>query len=97
MFERFNDRAREALFLAQGEARLLGHDFVGTEHLLLGLIAERDGVAGRSLALAGVELEPAREAVSRAIGRPSGSREDGLNAPYTARSKRVLELALRES
>lgn len=95
MFERFTDRARRVLVLAQEEARLLEHDFIGTEHILLGLIQEGEGVAARALAELGVSLEGARAEVEEMIGLP-GVRPSG-SPPFTPRAKKVLELSLRES
>ncbi len=95
MFERFTDRARRVLVLAQEEARLLNHSFIGTEHILLGLIHEGEGIAARSLDSLGVTLEAVREKVEEAIG-PSGTPAPG-SPPFTPRAKRVLELSLREA
>jgi ATP-dependent Clp protease ATP-binding subunit ClpC len=95
MFERFTDRTRRVLVLAQEEARLLNHGFIGTEHLLLGLIHEGDGVAALALERCGITLEAARNEVHAMVGAtstsPSGS------PPFTLRAKKVLELALREA
>jgi ATP-dependent Clp protease ATP-binding subunit ClpA len=95
VFERFTDRARRVLVLAQEEARLLNHSFIGTEHILLGLIQEGEGVAATALKSLGISLESARERVERTIGilggTPSGS------PPFTPRAKKVLELSLREA
>jgi hypothetical protein len=95
VFERFTDRARRVLVLAQEEARLLNHSFIGTEHILLGLISEGEGVAAEALRSLGVSLEAVREKVDETIGMagtpPSGS------TPFTPRAKKVLELALREA
>ena len=97
MFERFSDRARRAVVRAQEEARLLNHDYIGTEHILLGLLAERAGVAARALDSLNVTLEAAREQVREIIGQ--GSQEQGQRGhiPFTPRAKKVLELSLRES
>ncbi len=95
MFERFTDRARRVLVLAQEEARLLNHSFIGTEHILLGLIDEGEGVAARALAEMGVSLEVARRKVEETIG-VSGSAPSG-SPPFTPRAKKVLELSLREA
>jgi len=95
VFERFTDRARRVLVLAQEEARLLNHSFIGTEHILLGLIHEGEGIAARSLDSLGVTLEAVREKVEEAIG-PSGTPAPG-SPPFTPRAKRVLELSLREA
>jgi ATP-dependent Clp protease ATP-binding subunit ClpA len=96
MFERFSDRARRVLVLAQEEARLLNHSFIGTEHLLLGLIAENDGVAAHALAAMGITLERVRERVEETIGLSARGSEGG-QAPFTPRAKKVLELSLREA
>jgi hypothetical protein len=95
MFERFTDRARRVVVLAQEEARMLGHNWVGTEHILLGLIHEGEGVAAKALELLGISLDAVRQRVEEIIGQgqdaPSG------HIPFTPRTKKVLELALRES
>ncbi len=95
MFERFTDRARRVLVLAQEEARLLNHSFIGTEHILLGLIHEGEGVAAKALDSLGITLESVREKVEETIGMtgtpPTGS------PPFTPRAKKVLELSLREA
>jgi hypothetical protein len=95
VFERFTDRARRVLVLAQEEARLLNHSFIGTEHILLGLIHEGEGVAAQALESLGISLEAVRAKVDETIGMagtcPSGS------PPFTPRAKKVLELALREA
>ena len=95
MFERFSDRARRAIVHAQEEARLLSHDYIGTEHILLGLLAERAGVAARALDSLNVTLEAAREQVREIVGQ--GSQEQGQRGhiPFTPRAKKVLELSLR--
>src|SRR3974377_747859 len=95
MFERFTDRARRVLVLAQEEARLLNHSFIGTEHILLGLIHEGEGVAAKALESLGVSLEAVREKVEETIG-PAGSSTTG-SPPFTPRAKKVLELSLREA
>ena len=95
MFERFTDRGRRVLVLAQEEARLLGHNFIGTEHILLGLIDERDGVAARALSSLGIRVEAVREGVAESI-HPAGSSATG-SPPFTPRAKKVLELSLREA
>src|ERR1041384_5608568 len=95
MFERFTDRARRVLVLAQEEARLLNHNFIGTEHILLGLIHEGEGVAAKALESLGVSLEAVREKVEETIG-PAGSSSTG-SPPFTPRAKKVLELSLREA
>jgi ATP-dependent Clp protease ATP-binding subunit ClpC len=95
MFERFTDRARRVLVLAQEEARRLTHPYIGTEHLLLGLILERDGIAAQVLGHHGITLEVARSAVEEAIEAPASVL--GGSPPFTTRAKKVLELSLRES
>ena len=89
MFERFTDAAKRVVVLAQEEARLLGHDYIGTEHLWLGLIHEGDGVAGQVLEALDVSLEPAREGVEEAVGRGPGPVTGQV--PFTPEAKRVLE------
>ena len=96
MFERFTDRARASLSYAQDEARELGHDFIGTEHLLLGLLREGEGVAAKALEALGVSLEETRERVAEMIGTGSASDPAG-SPPFTPRAKKVLELSLREA
>ncbi len=95
MFERFTDRARRVLVLAQEEARLLNHNFIGTEHILLGLIHEGEGVAAKALESLGISLEAVREKVEETIG-PAGPSTSG-SPPFTPRAKKVLELSLREA
>ena len=95
MFERFSDRAKRAVVLAQEEARILNHNAIGTEHLLLGLIQEGDGVAAASIGALGVSLEDVRRQVEELIGL--GSQAPGGHVPFTPRAKKVLELALREA
>jgi hypothetical protein len=95
MFERFTDRARRVVVLAQDEARRLDHDYIGTEHVLLGLIREGDGVAARALTSVGISLAAARQQVEEIIGR--GQQAPSGRIPFTPRAKKVLELSLRES
>ena len=95
MFERFTERARRVVVLAQEESRLLGHNYIGTEHLLLGLLAEQDGVAALALESLNVTLEAAREQVLEIIG-PGQSQPSG-HIPFTPRAKKILELSLREA
>lgn len=95
MFERFTELARRALVLAQEEARLLDHNFIGTEHILLGLLHEGEGIAADALGSLGVSLDAAREKVADTIG-PSGLAPAG-SPPFTPRAKKVLELSLREA
>ncbi|HVM36270.1 MAG TPA: Clp protease N-terminal domain-containing protein [Actinomycetota bacterium] len=94
-FARFTDRARRVIVLAQEEARLLNHGYIGTEHMLLGLIHEGDGVAARALGSLGVSLERAREQVASIS--PRGDDEPGDHIPFTAEAKQTLEVALREA
>ncbi len=95
MFERFTDRARRVVVLAQEEARTLNHNYIGTEHILLGLIHEGEGVAARSLDSLGVSLEAVREQVEEIIGQ--GGQAPSGHIPFTPRAKKVLELSLREA
>ena len=95
MFERFTDRARKVLVHAQEEARLLNHNFIGTEHILLGLIDEGEGVAAKALTSLDITLEAVRRNVAETIG-PAGTSTPG-SPPFTPRSKKVLELSLREA
>jgi ATP-dependent Clp protease ATP-binding subunit ClpA len=95
MFERFTDRARQVVALAQEEARMLNHGWIGTEHILLGLIHEGDGVAARSLESLGISLDAVRQQVEEIIGR--GQQAPSGHIPFTPRAKKVLELSLRES
>ncbi|MEZ5171721.1 MAG: ATP-dependent Clp protease ATP-binding subunit [Acidimicrobiia bacterium] len=95
MFERFTDRARRVVVLAQEEARLLNHNYIGTEHILLGLIHEGEGVAAKSLESLGISLEAVRAQVEEIIGH-GGSAPSG-HIPFTPRAKKVLELSLREA
>lgn len=95
MFERLTDRARRVLVLAQEEARIFNHSFIGTEHLLLGLIHEGDGVAAKALASLDITLEAVREKVEQTIGMASSM--PASSPPYTPRAKKVLELSLREA
>jgi len=95
MFERFTDRARQVVVLAQEEARRLDHDYIGTEHILLGLIREGEGVAAKALESLGISLEAVREQVEEIIGR--GQQAGPAHIPVTPRVKKVLELSLREA
>jgi hypothetical protein len=96
VFERFTERARQVVVLAQEEARTLGHDWLGTEHLLLGLVREREGLASRVLAHLGVTVEQVRAHVVRAVGAREGEHRAG-QIPFTPEAKKVLERALREA
>jgi len=95
MFTRFTDRARRVVVLAQDEARELGHSFAGTEHLLLGLLAEGEGIAALALESLGISLEVVRARVEEIIGR--GQITASGHIPFTPRAKKVLELSLREA
>src|ERR687886_260120 len=95
MFERFTERARKVVVLAQEEARHFNHNYIGTEHLLLGLLREDEGVAARALSSLNVTLDEVREQVESIVGY--GEEGTGGQAPFTPRSKKVLELALREA
>jgi ATP-dependent Clp protease ATP-binding subunit ClpC len=95
MFERFTDRARRVVVLAQEEARLLNHNDIGTEHLLLGLIHEGEGVAAKALESLGIRLGAVRSQVEEIIGQ--GQSAPGGHIPFTPRAKKALELSLRES
>jgi hypothetical protein len=95
MFERFTDRARRVVVLAQEEAVGLQHNYIGTEHLLLGLIREREGIAARALEALGISLEAVRSEVEEIIGQ--GQSAPTGQIPFTPRAKKVLELSLREA
>ena len=95
MFERFTDRARNVVVLAQQEARLLKHNYIGTEHILLGLARETDGLAAKALDALGIGLEAVREQVVEITGQ--GQKSPSGHIPFTPRAKKVLELSLREA
>jgi ATP-dependent Clp protease ATP-binding subunit ClpC len=95
MFERFTDRARRVVVLAQEEARMLNHNYIGTEHILLGLIHEGEGVAAKALESLGISLEGVRQQVEEIIGQ--GQQAPSGHIPFTPRAKKVLELSLREA
>jgi ATP-dependent Clp protease ATP-binding subunit ClpC len=95
MFERFTDRARRVVVLAQEEARMLNHNYIGTEHILLGLIHEGEGVAAKALESLGISLEGVRDQVEEIIGQ--GQTAPAGHIPFTPRAKKVLELSLREA
>jgi len=95
MFERFTDRSRRVIVLAQEEARMLDHGWIGTEHILLGLIREGDGHAAKALDSLGISLDAVRQQVEAFIGR--GQQAPSGPVPFTPRAKKVLELSLRES
>ncbi|MBN8207060.1 ATP-dependent Clp protease ATP-binding subunit [Microbacterium esteraromaticum] len=95
MFERFTDRARRVVVLAQEEAKMLNHNYIGTEHILLGLIHEGEGVAAKALESLGISLDAVREQVQDIIGQ--GQQQPSGHIPFTPRAKKVLELSLREA
>ncbi|MBX3104695.1 MAG: ATP-dependent Clp protease ATP-binding subunit [Cryobacterium sp.] len=95
MFERFTDRARRVIVLAQEEAKMLNHNYIGTEHLLLGLIHEGEGAAAKALESLGISLDAVREQVQDTIGQ--GQQQPTGHIPFTPRAKKVLELSLREA
>jgi ATP-dependent Clp protease ATP-binding subunit ClpA len=95
MFQRFTDRARRVVHLAQEEARRLNHNYIGTEHILLGLIHEGEGVAAKALESLGISLEAVRAQVEEIIGQ--GQTAPAGPIPFTPRAKKVLELSLREA
>ena len=95
MFERFTERARRVIVLAQEEATALNHNYIGTEHLLLGVIRDGDSIAARVLTSMGIGLDAVRQAVLDIIGR--GQQVPTGHIPFTPRSKKVLELSLREA
>ena len=95
MFERFTERARQVVVLAQEEARTLKHNYIGTEHILLGLLREEEGLAARVLESLDITVERVRAQVVRIVG--SGEEITSGQIPFTPRAKKVLELALREA
>jgi ATP-dependent Clp protease ATP-binding subunit ClpC len=95
MFERFTERSRRVVVLAQEEARMLDHNYIGTEHILLGLIHQEDGVAARAIGSLGLTLQSARDQVREMIGQ--GQQTPTGHIPFTPRAKKVLELSLREA
>jgi ATP-dependent Clp protease ATP-binding subunit ClpC len=95
VFERFTERARQVVVLAQDEARSLGHDWIGTEHLLLGLLREEEGIAARVLESREITIENARARVVSIVGPGEG--QSAVQIPFTPRAKKVLELSLREA
>jgi ATP-dependent Clp protease ATP-binding subunit ClpC len=95
MFERFTDRARRVVVLAQEEARMLNHNYIGTEHILLGLIHEGEGVAAKALESLGLSLDAVRGQVEEIIGQ--GQQAPSGHIPFTPRAKKAMELSLRES
>jgi ATP-dependent Clp protease ATP-binding subunit ClpC len=95
VFERFTERARQVVVLAHDEARALKHNYIGTEHILLGLLRQEDSIATAALESLGVRIGDVRDQVSRIVGQ--GDEVPGGQIPFTPRSKKVLELALREA
>jgi ATP-dependent Clp protease ATP-binding subunit ClpA len=95
MFERFTDRARRVVVLAQEEARMLNHNYIGTEHILLGLIHEGEGVAAKALQALGISLKTVRHEIESIIGQGEGPPSGHI--PFTPRAKKVLEFSLREA
>src|SRR3712207_1806371 len=95
MFERFTERARQVVVLAQEEARTLKHNYIGTEHILLGLLREEEGLAARVLESLDITVERVRAQVVRIVG--SGEEVTSGQIPFTPRAKKALELALREA
>ena len=95
MFEQFTERARQVVVLAQEEARTLKHNYIGTEHILLGLLREEEGLAARVLESLDITVERVRAQVVRIVG--SGEEVTSGQIPFTPRAKKVLELALREA
>ena len=96
MFERFTERAKQVVVLAQNEARALKHNYIGTEHILLGLLREEEGLAARVLDSLDITVEEVREQVKRLVGQGDQETVTG-QIPFTPRAKKVLELALREA
>src|SRR6059036_3038020 len=95
VFERFTERARQVVVLAQDEARALKHNYIGTEHILLGLLREEEGLAARVLESLDITVEEVRAQVARIVGQ--GDEVTTGQIPFTPRAKKVLELALREA
>src|SRR5690242_18431509 len=95
MFERFTDQARRVVVQAQEEARMLGHNYIGTEHILLGLLSEHEGPAAQVLGSLGIIQDTAREQVVEIAGAGTGQLSG--HVPFTPRTKKVLELSLREA
>ena len=96
MFERFTEQARQVVVLAQDEARQLKHNYIGTEHILLGLLREKEGLAGQALEVLDITVEEMRAQVARVVG-PGDEVMTGQMIPFTPRAKKVLELALSEA
>src|SRR5215207_5217293 len=93
MFERFTERARKVVMLAQDEARHFNHNYIGTEHLLLGLLREDEGVAAQALTSLGLTLDRARQQVESIVGY--GAEDENMQAPFTPLAKKSLEMGLR--
>jgi ATP-dependent Clp protease ATP-binding subunit ClpC len=96
LFERFTERARQVVVFAQDEARALNHNYIGTEHILLGLLREEEGLAARVLERLDITVEEVRAEVERVVGRGDEDVTPGM-IPFTPRAKKVLELSLREA
>ena len=97
MFERFTDRARRVIVLAQEEAGMLGHSYIGTEHFLLGILHEGENAAAKALVSLGISLDAMRQAIEDIVGRGAEPTAVPGHVPFTPRAKKVLELSLRES
>ena len=97
MFERFSDPSRQVVVLAQDEARALHHNYIGTEHILLGLLREERGLAARVLAAVNLKIESVRHEVREVVGEGDEAWSPAGQIPFTSRAKKVLELALREA
>src|ERR1700730_13176821 len=97
MFERFTDRARRGVVLGQEEDRMLDHNYIGTEHILLGLLREGDGIAAKALEALGISLDAMRQAVEGIIGRGAQPLPASGHIPFTPRAKKVLEVSLPEA
>ena len=97
MFERFTDRARRVIVLAQEEAGMLGHSYLGTEHLLLGILREGENAAAKALVSLGISLDAMRQAIEDTVGRGAEPTAAPGHVPFTPRAKKVIELSLRES
>jgi hypothetical protein len=95
MFERFTDRARRVVVMAQEEARLLNHNYIGTEHILLGIVSLGEGTGAKALQSLGIRLEAVRQQVEEIVG--VGKRSQSGHIPFTPRAKKALEMSLRES
>src|SRR5215470_14815318 len=95
MFERFTDQARQVVVQAQEEARTLGHNYIGTEHILLGLLGEPGGLAAQALSSLEISRDAAREQIVEIVGTGAGQQSGHI--PFTPRTKKVLELSLREA